>query len=111
MAREREATRVLREARALIDRPWGWTKNSMRSFRQRGDAEFECFCASGALNQAALGQPYYHASRMPVRLARARKFFVEAIGQDSIPIWNDAPRRTKKDVLEAFDRAIELSKA
>ena len=27
---------------------------------------------------------------------------------DSIAIWNDAPERTHAEVLEAFDRAIEL---
>jgi len=46
-------------------------------------------------------------------LKRVSEFFIEVnnIPYDphcfGIPAWNDAPERTKDDVLKAFDKAIE----
>jgi hypothetical protein len=37
---------------------------------------------------------------------RARERLRAAIGNLSIPGWNDAPERTHAEVLAAFDRAI-----
>jgi hypothetical protein len=74
--------------------------------REYGSAERGQFCAIGALRQAAFGRthlvdldwgteaenPYWRAYRM----------LGEHLGVASIPPWNDAPERTKDDVLALF---------
>jgi hypothetical protein len=39
----------------------------------------------------------------------AEELLQEAMNAESIAIWNDYPWTKKKDVLAAFDRALELA--
>lgn len=43
--------------------------------------------------------------------AEPLRFFRKAINHRCIPEWNEAPGRTKDDVLRAFDLAIGLARA
>jgi hypothetical protein len=54
------------------------------------------WCTLGALNAA------YPTS---LKLGRATQRLCQVIGTCSIPQWNDDPKRTKKEVLEAFRKA------
>jgi hypothetical protein len=102
----------LREARALIAK--GWTqdaeaRNAAGADIQDVDPAFEdvepvCWCAAGAIFWATGIDEY----------STAADVLVAAIGERTrhfIPQWNDAPERTQAEVLQAFDRAIELAES
>lgn len=80
---------VLREARGLIAKH-GWCRNVYKN-------AFGEMCAAGAIRCAS--------GDSKVKF-EARGFLCAAINGASITQWNDRPRRTKEQVLEAFDRAI-----
>jgi hypothetical protein len=99
----------LREARALVAK--GWTQDAdarnaagedlEEVYHELGDTTPVCWCAGGAIHQVA-GQSSYIS---------VAKVFGSAIGVEFIPDWNDAPGRTQAEVLQAFDRAIELAES
>lgn len=63
----------------------GWCQRAMRTR--------EGVCAVAAVS--------FHAD--------ALRMLQRALGRDGVPVWNDAPTRTKDDVLCLYDRAIALS--
>ncbi len=96
---------VLRAARTLIATPERWTKRAYRKDAAGNMCEPEqavCRCAEGALCDSDGTDDEWW---------RAYDVFRDAIGLDSIALWNDAPERTHADVLAAFDRAIALAEA
>lgn len=98
---------VLRKARARIER--GWCRESFA--RDKGNrtiapwrAEARRFCARGAM--MVNGWSDDSVDR------KTEGFLAEATGAGSrlgIECWNDDPKRTKAQVLRAFDRAIVLA--
>lgn len=103
------ALAILKEARALIDEK-GWTQGAHARDDRGVIVETEspkavCFCVSGALRQARVN---LHEGLFD-GLAGAADWFKEAAAIRSIPAWNDAPTRTKVDVLAVFDKAIALA--
>ena len=94
---------ILEEAKALIDTPEKWTKGEWT--RPISDEEY-CHCAEGAINEC-LNIDFSNLADV----RNAHYFFTKAIGTQLIPEWNDAPERTYAEVMEAFDKAIELAKA
>lgn len=93
------AARVLIDARELIRQ--GWTKG--RSHRRVFGRD--CYCAGGAIGVvgAAVRDPALR-KEVATRLRRAMSPAGYGIAE-----WNDAPERTKAEVLAAFDRAIEAA--
>lgn len=94
----------LREARALIER--GWTQGAFARngsghavTYESGDAS--CFCVAGALLRATNGFSEFE------RAVAA----LHAVTRKAIHKWNDAPRRTKAEVVAALDKAIQLADA
>jgi hypothetical protein len=88
----------LREAKALIER--GWTRGeSSRDGR---------VCALGALAMALRGDP--NAALYGRDYRDISRIFEQVIGDDTLYEWNDR-QPSKKPVLAAFDRAIELAEA
>jgi hypothetical protein len=83
---------ILKKARERIAK--GWTKGDMRKRVKDGMA----YCALGAIK--ASGAKAY---------AQAYPWLQAAVGGEevSVMIWNDSPKRTKGEVLAAFDRAIK----
>lgn len=62
-----------------------------------------CYCTLGALNMVETAADGLRAG--------ATDLVIEVIGNDWIVSdWNDTPGRTKDEVLETFDRAIERTK-
>jgi hypothetical protein len=90
--KESETVTILRAARERIERGWCQGIGSIG----------HSFCALVALS--TLFAPEDALDNEPLRLLR------KAVGQERIIEWNDAPGRTKADVLEAFSRAIELAR-
>lgn len=101
---------VLKRAKKLIETK-GWTQRVAARDKDGNEADPQsrkasCFCAMGAVERAALGTKdtvyttaFYHAEE-------ALGLAVPAQYHGSIPDYNDAPRRTKAQVLALFDRAI-----
>ncbi len=90
---------TLLAARTLIDVE-GWCQNSCASDGNGpvnlGSDEAKCFCAFGAMYRVTDGRkPFYNAEAA----------MEQTIGA-CVPSWNDAPGRTKAQVLKAFDKAI-----
>lgn len=96
---------VLIAARALIAKGWtqGYLARDERGLvtRPSGD-EAVCWCCIGALSAVAKCGPIWSA-------VDALSGAVGGAGQ--IARWNDAPKRTQAEVLEAFDRAIAACEA
>jgi hypothetical protein len=93
--------KVLRDAAAIIDRG-GHCKGSLF----KGDAH----CVDGAINLAAHGDWDYTPEGMRNRglAAEASEAFCKFLGIGSIPFeWNDAPERTKDQVVASLRLASE----
>jgi hypothetical protein len=94
---------ILVAARALIEQPKAWTQGEYARDKKGNrvpltSRQATCWCAMGATGRAQAGN-------IPAGV-RARDRLRAAIGDRSIPGWNDAPERTHAEVLAAFDRAI-----
>jgi hypothetical protein len=83
-----DVTKLLIEGRERIERG-GFCKARFKS----GTA----FCTLGAIGWG---------ERPSETKIEARRRLSAAVGTDRIPHWNDAPERTKQDILDAFDAAI-----
>jgi hypothetical protein len=89
----------LREARALIER--GWTRGE--SYRDGR------VCSLGALATVLTGDP--NAALYGREYTQIARIFAQIIGEeDALYEWNDA-QKSKRPVLAAFDKAIELAEA
>lgn len=90
---------VLLAARTLIDCE-GWTQGGFRHVASDGRVER---CMLGAVIDAALtGYGLQANTQMRLR---------GVLGGVAPMAWNDAPGRTKEEVLSAFDRAIAAEEA
>ena len=88
---------ALREAREKVKKGWcqhafAIDKHGLRVPRDSNSAV--AFCMTGALDNATGASAYLY----------------KAVRGDSVVDYNDSPRRTKAQVLAAFDRAIVLAK-
>lgn len=85
---------ILISARQIVER--GWTKGKFRSVVDG----VECFCSLGAICKSSPDSDSYNAALDRFALANGISC------RQSVPRWNDAKRRTREQVLAAFDRAI-----
>jgi hypothetical protein len=96
---------ILIAARAKIEE--GWCRKSYARDRQgntvySGNPAASSWCMAGAVAAAANNEEL--ALREPFRLLD------EVIGNGgNIEAYNDAPERTKEEVLAIFDKAIQLT--
>jgi hypothetical protein len=90
----------LDEARALIEK--GWTQGDY------ADEQRTCFCIYGAIQQTLYGDPEESV------VGRTEEVMVDllkrATGSCALVAWNDAPKRTQAEVIDAFKRAAELAR-
>lgn len=97
------AKQILRNARRYLDNPEHWRKGGYG----RVDG---AVCMAGALNRAASRGRTVDYVHPPARteLIRARNLLDTVI---SLPAteFNDHPETTHKDVLAAFDKALEAT--
>lgn len=94
------ALEILTAARAKVAQGWTQRRYSTVIGGKR------CFCAVGALIEVA---PDYgaieHRGAVDLLTVAATGF-----AMNSAVHWNDAPGRTRAEVLAAFDKAIDLAK-
>lgn len=97
MKREMNAVDILRGARALIEKQWC----------QGYDTYGYCVITALGYSERRLNAPYAEcqAARGALRIAIDAHLHCGIIFR-----WNDAPERTKEDVLAAYDRAITAAK-
>lgn len=98
---------VLRRALKYIRK--GWTRGAFARDREGNVCDETsrravCWCAVGAIQRASPNDWY---------LARDTVALVEGVlkGSQALSNYNDAPRRTKAQVIAAFEKAIERVKA
>jgi hypothetical protein len=91
---ESDTVEILKRARAMVEYRWC----------PRGGTDEE----GGVCALVAIGKQFPTAEAL--RNDGAMHFFRAAIGDRSIPEWNDTPGRTQAEVLAAFDRAIDLAR-
>ena len=93
---------------------WGWTQH------KEVDYSTGACCAQGHIRFAAgeyidvetEDRPYDYVPVINADyhlVSRCADIFMDAIGRYSIPAWNDEKRRTKKQVIEAFQNAYDLA--
>lgn len=103
------AVEILHEAREILVEK-GWTQGCVaRDARGKicdvGSRAAVCFCAMGAISKvAAFDDPLRPAKQAIIALRRAIGLTRSLQG---VGAWNDAPERTKEEVIAAFDKAIE----
>ena len=107
---------VLNAAADLIEPEGRWTQGTLARDKaglavyNPDDAEAYCWCVAGALQHVTGGGwsdadfDIYHASRRAVLVA------VGMDENDSIAIWNDAPKRTQAEVVAAIRQAAQRAK-
>lgn len=94
----------LDEARALIER--GWCQQDY-AFDGR-------LCSIGAINLVVSGDPFLTERDYANSDVRALASMVERannIPPGELTDWNDASRRRKREVIEAFRKAAELARS
>lgn len=105
----RATTRCLIEARYLVEQ--GWTRSGAIGITKFGrEVSLEelrdplgptaRYCSVGAI---------YASSKSTKTLLKSLQTFRESIGTPDDYTWNDS-QKSKRIVLEAFDRSVELSK-
>lgn len=98
----RSVVDVLRQARERVASGWcqRWLAVDSRGHPIHYSDPNACeFCAMGAISVSGNKIDSYFA----FDLLRT------AIGNESIATWNDDPFRTQRQVVDAFDKAIELA--
>lgn len=110
---EREKLAVLKRARELVARPYGWAKGAFEhvTYRPRTNELVVGYCI-GAACQVAARELFpqmqmfdgIHSTRIAeeISLLEAAK----AKGHVGVAHFNDAPETKKRDVLELFDEKI-----
>jgi hypothetical protein len=117
LAAEHTAAAMLTEARGLLDR--GWSKGAQaRDARGHVVNAWSDDAAAWSLIGALLASWHRHDNRLDAdfvahsvearALAEATDVLSRATGTLAIDPWNDAPERSRADVIAAVDRALGL---
>ncbi len=97
---------LLTEARELIQNGWVQKNTHVEINGQHS------YCSAGAIIRAIWGRnphvPDAERKQKNQTFDRLTDLIRRAVGEsESIVLWNDAPGRTKDEVLQAFSTAIE----
>jgi hypothetical protein len=114
---------ILKKARDLIINK-GWTQGEYARDGGKVPVSYdskwaESFCALGSLYsvideaQGGIGTIHFLAPFQPLCSPHSSIHYLQTvIGHDfTIVHWNDMPGRTKEQVIDAFDEAIELAES
>jgi len=112
-AKRRRTLAILRRARALVAKDGGWTRG--RDARDARGREVDiksraarAFCVGGACVRATSGMC---DELLLGDVFEAMRAVIGVRGEHAISDWNDKPRRTQKQVVAAFDKAIARMEA
>lgn len=104
MKKNKTPLQILESARRLIIKGWcrgafSVTKNGRPVYPWNKKAAR--WCVAGALSRLDPTSTYEEPKA-------AEKYLIEAAGTKLLTEWNDKKGRTKKEVIQLYDRAIEL---
>lgn len=96
---------ILRGARELLSDPKKWTKGKLAKNElglevNTQDEAAVCYCAMGAIDKLAGNDVVRHSA--------ALSWLIAALPSGNVVLFNDAPETTHADILDLFDKAIEL---
>ena len=108
MTKRKTTVQILKDARALLVEK-GWCRFELET----GSGSL---CAIGAINMAATGKSDEWGKNAPYKVLAAAfgeklPLYAGQIETDPIADWNNARKRTKRQVLAAFSRAIKAEEA
>jgi hypothetical protein len=85
----------------------GWIKGTEVGYNDKGKAV--SYCATGAIHHAKIsGTRSYNTQNAAASIARVTLgAVIPSRWYGSITAWNDSPRRSKDQVIAAFDKAID----
>jgi hypothetical protein len=109
-----EKLRILRKAREILARPWGWCKHSFVTKGRKPQTGYFSYCALGAITLAEGGSvspgPSTRSGRKAADdLARTLGWKNRRGSGDALTYvmrFNDADETRKCDVIDALDRTI-----
>lgn len=96
----KKTAEILKKARALLAKRGGWIQNVFARTAKGKEVPYDnraaaSFCAWGATARAS-GEYNNPGIIALERVARIKH----------LPVWQDKPERTKREILALFDRAI-----
>jgi hypothetical protein len=103
---------VLRAARKLIERPESWTQGTWA--RSANGSELPREKRDRAKSYCQMGATFTACSNLGVGGKVAERCLLllrDAEQTENLAEWNDAFERKHGEVLEAFDRAIEIAES
>lgn len=92
----KNSTEVLKAAKWILENV-GWCQGQYA--KSDDDGKYLAFCASGAIDATVADW---------LIKSEAKDRLMVAISSVFIPEWNDGKRRTRAQVLKAFDKAIRV---
>lgn len=106
VANRRNPINVLKEARALLARPYSWIKGDWWRHNEKSENGY-AYCATGALFAVS----YTYQARQ-----EAKNFLRAALrelghGTTYVESFNDRKSTHKRDVIAVFDKAIALAES
>jgi hypothetical protein len=94
---------LLKKAKKLLERPYGWTQHTATSKVKRCGHTFTAYCAFGAICYS--DQTYRKSFQSPLSNACAN--ILRSIAGDNLIVWNDKPGRSKRQVISLFSKTIK----
>jgi hypothetical protein len=109
----KSALAILKGARKLLDSKERWTKGCFAKDKQGVPVRSKSkkayyFCLLGAINHCEGNVSYNNQAAAIKEYDKTYIALNEACGQPPM-VFNDAPRRTHKQILKALDKAIKLA--
>src|SRR4051794_16232753 len=98
--RDTARTRLVKRARELLARPYGWQKGALHSKRWVNGREYDSYCLIGAVGaaQRELGASLRTKKAVTAELVERSGF--------SVALFNDRKATKKADVLKLLDEVI-----
>jgi hypothetical protein len=118
MTSKQESLAILRAARELLARPNGWTRRAYARDEANCEVPFNdpraCrFCSEGAIMRGAgpipgigTGESRKYGDRVLETFRFLESIIPPVNGINNLARWNDQRRRSQRQVLALFDKAI-----
>jgi hypothetical protein len=113
------ASETLKKAKEKIKSPYSWTKDSLvKGLYSDGtlrechlDDEIACcWCSIGAVMAVVPdGSSYEFTGNVARAVSILNDICRQENGFNNVAVFNDSPDTTHQDVMEVFDRAIEVA--
>ena len=116
---------MLLKAKALISDKERWTQGAYSRTVYTNDGSFQCFCSVGAIRQACRASASKEVYDDSVLVSR--QLCLEALhnaipkrslhnppakySPDAVALYNDGKKRTHKQIMALYDRALKLLEA